>query len=70
MNMTNIIAYMETAVILLFHKHQLMTESGFTETLHLACVQCLSDQKLDCICSPAVNFVQLMKNKLMWNLHI
>ncbi len=61
---------LETAVIRLFHiKRHLLSESGFTET-QIACEWFLSGQKGTEIARPAVDFERLMKNKLMWILHI
>ncbi len=55
----------------LFYKRHLLSKSGFTETYLLsACVQFLTGQKQTKFACPAVNFDRLMKNKLMWILHI
>ncbi len=58
----------ETAVI----KLHLVSESGFTET-HCLCVVFVWTKRTAftfCTYSPAVHFDRLMKNKLMWILHI
>ncbi len=65
------------AVILLFHiKRHLLSVSGSTEHIftepyiYIQPVAFLSGQKRTEFACPAVNFDWLMKNKLMWILHI